>query len=103
MSDLPPINSADDADIIAKAKALLRGLNVFCSHLSGVAASAGGLAENITRARAHPLFEPLAGLGASLESISAVAAGQAAEFDAIAGALAAELRKIELEGRRGPR
>jgi hypothetical protein len=56
MSDLPPINSADDADILAKAKSLLRGLDVFRSHLSGVAASAGGLAENISRAREHPLF-----------------------------------------------
>jgi len=86
-----------------RRKRFCAGLTFSARIFWGVAASAGGLAENITRARAHPLFEPLAGLGASLESISAVAAGQAAEFDAIAGALAAELRKIELEGRRGPR
>jgi hypothetical protein len=55
MSDLPIIPSADDAEIIAKAKALLRGLEVFRSHLSGLAASASGLSENITRARPPPL------------------------------------------------
>jgi hypothetical protein len=88
MSDMEHIMDAPDADIIAKAKALLRGLNVFCSHLSGVAASAGGLAENISRSRAHPAFEPLKQLGGRLESMAATAAEQAVEFDAIAAALA---------------
>jgi hypothetical protein len=100
MRDLPPLNSADDSDLISKARSLLRGIDVFRSTLSHLASSAEGLSENITSARAHPLFESLAGLGRRLEETGSSAASQAAEFDSLAGELAAFIRKSEIARRK---